>query len=192
MITIPLVFLGTGLMTYAVYFGLKLIGIILDQKSKRRWYVALALILFFLLGYGVYLFLLYNSLSAGSIENQLISTILFFGALFVTIILRLCYDLISGVNVNFNEIRQSNEVLIQKSNMLKEKDSELVTSKHDLELAKEALEKKNKELEKALEDFYTMRVGVHEDLRAGKFDEENARIKAKLDELRIFVPEADK
>ena len=49
---------------------------------------------------------------------------------------------------------------------------------------KKELEKKNKELENTLDDFYTMRIGIQKDLELGRIEEENEKIKRRLDNLK--------
>ncbi len=48
-----------------------------------------------------------------------------------------------------------------------------------------ALQKTNKELEKTLEDFYTVRIGMYEDMEKGEMEKKNKEIKDRLDELKI-------
>ncbi len=54
----------------------------------------------------------------------------------------------------------------------------------ELEEIKKELEKKNKELESTLDDFYTMRIGIQKDLELGRIEEENEKIKRRLDNLK--------
>lgn len=46
------------------------------------------------------------------------------------------------------------------------------------------MSKKNKELEDTLEEFYTLRIGMANDLKKGQIDEENKKIKERLDKLK--------
>ena len=168
---------GILFMGYAVYSGRKLLESIRDPTKKETWYVLFLLIILFLIGYVFFLYLLFTSINPTDASTQLVSAILFFGSLFVVIVLSVNYSLVGSLNENAQRLSESNEALTKNIDQLRQKDTSLVE-------AKEKLERKNEELEKVLEDFYTMRIGMTKDLEAGKLEEENKRIKERLEQLK--------
>ena len=172
-----LVGFGILIMAYAVSSGSKLLSVIDDIHSRRPWYILFLLIIFFLLGYILYFYLLFTSVPSSDLSAQLISAIFFFGALFVVIVLSVNYSLVRTLNEKATKIQETNTVLVHNSDVVQKKDLEL-------EEAKKALERKNSELEKVLEHFYTLRIGMERDMKSGKVEEENRKIKAELDNLK--------
>lgn len=61
---------------------------------------------------------------------------------------------------------------------------DLVITSGEVEIKNKEIELKNKELEETLTDFYTMRMGMQKDMDLGKVDEENKKIKSRLDKLK--------
>jgi hypothetical protein len=177
---LPKVFVGFGilLMVYAVYSVRKLLSVVREADNRRPWYILFPLIIFFLFGYLFYFYLLFTSISPSDMSAQLISAIFFFGAVFVVIVLSVNYALIGGLNEKAAKIQETNTALLRNTEIVQKKDNEL-------EEAKITLERKNKELERALEDFYTLRLSMQRDMDEGKLQEENRKIKEKLDELKI-------
>lgn len=156
---------------------LKIIKINTIKKLQWQWYVMICFILFFLLAYIAYLFLS-TDYQYISINSLLIVFILFFGSVFVIGVLLISYQLIESLTHVALDNIQSNMKLSENTHSLEEKQKEL-------EQTKELLEKKNKELENTLEEFYTLRIGVQNDIKSGNIDEENKKIKEKIDALRV-------
>lgn len=51
-------------------------------------------------------------------------------------------------------------------------------------MAEQKLKQANVELEKTLDDFYTVRLGLQKDLELNRVEEENKKIKAKIDNIK--------
>ncbi len=83
-------------------------------------------------------------------------------------------DEITLLQKNINKALEALEEAVVKS-----KKSEKELSERSIEL-----EKSKTELENTLEDFYTMRMGMQEQLEKGTIEEENKKIKKRLDELK--------
>ena len=175
-----LVGLGIVLMVYAVVLCRRLIQAVTDRKLRPPWYVLLFLICFFLAGYTSFLFFMFTSAMDLGMTGPLIGSILFLGAVFVVLVLAVGYVLVTSVNRHVLELDDKNRVLTNMTVELRE-------GKEELEKAKKEQEEKNKEMEAVLEDFYTLRIGVGRDVEAGKFEEENKRIKERLDKLKQAV-----
>jgi nitrogen fixation/metabolism regulation signal transduction histidine kinase len=67
---------------------------------------------------------------------------------------------------------------------LKKSRDDLLKANKELENSKKELEMKNKELDQTLEDFYTVRLNMQKDMELGRVEEENKKIKQRLDRLR--------
>jgi hypothetical protein len=143
-------------------------------KSGNLLYV---LVLFFLLGYISYFIFLLYSHNGEDRHHILIAIIFFFGAVFVNLIFR----------VNLKLIRQVEDSEKKKTKViddLREEHQDLVKHKEELEKIKKDLKEKNKELEATMEDFYTMRLPVSEQVKRGKFEKENEKIRKKIDDFK--------
>jgi nitrate/nitrite-specific signal transduction histidine kinase len=79
------------------------------------------------------------------------------------------------------ELQKAKDELDKK---VEERTNNLKNTTDDLKKTKQELENKNKELEETLEDFYTMRIGMQKDLKLGRVEEENKKIKKRLDKLK--------
>ena len=176
MINAALIISGVVLMVISVIQCVRLIQINTVKKLQWAWYLALLLIVFFLVGYIAYFFLSTNSPNL-PISSLLICLILFFGAIFVITILSISYGLFHALIERSKEIDQTNTTLMKNA-------SELENKQKELEKAQLLLDEKNKELEKTLDDFYTMRISLQKDMEAGKVAEENNKIKERLDAVK--------
>jgi hypothetical protein len=177
MIPLISVFFGIVLMVGSVFLCIRVLGVVGKYSSKTPWYILLTLICFFLAGYVVYLFLLITQHMELGLIGYLLAAILFFGAVFVVCVLLLNDQLIRKLNNHAKEILEKNKTLQMTSD-------ELSLRKNELEKIKLTLEKKNIDLEEALEDFYTMRIGVMKDMEAGTVTEENNKIREKIDAIK--------
>jgi ABC-type transport system involved in multi-copper enzyme maturation permease subunit len=177
MISRILVGFGILLMLFAVYSVNKLISIIQDQDKRTPWFILFLLIMFFLLGYVGYFYMLFTSINPSDTSSLLISSIFFFGAIFVIVVLSVNNSLIKGLNNKTETLENTNTTLKQQSEILQNKDKELEESRGKLV-------RKNEELEKVLEDFYTLRIGMTRDMNDGKVEEENKMIKERLEKLK--------
>lgn len=147
------------------------------KNLQALLYLMLCLIIFFLLGYTAYYFLSTNYPDI-PVSSLLISLILFFGAIFVIGILSISYQLIKILTRRTEELNSMNIALTENTNTLKGKHEELIKTR-------KLLEQKNTELEKTLEDFYTLRIGMQKDIEDNAVKEENKKIKARLENLKI-------
>lgn len=85
---------------------------------------------------------------------------------------------ISGLAKSFNAMRQS---LIDYKRKKEEVEKSL---EEQVEERTQELNVRNKELEKTLDDFYTVRMGMLDDIEKGELKKENEKIKKRLDDLR--------
>lgn len=79
-------------------------------------------------------------------------------------------------------LKKSKEILEKYNKELEEK----------VKKKTEELEEKNKELEETLDDFYTLRIGMQRDTESGKLEEENKKIKKRLDRVKKSKEEEEK
>jgi hypothetical protein len=170
-----LISFGIVIMVFAVIECIRLININIIEKLHWQWYIALTLIIFFLIGYIAYFFLLTTSGNA-PISSMLVSFIFFFGAIFVITILTISYQLIKALTKKTTEISLKNITLEENS-------GHLVQQTKQLEETQQSLKDKNSELKKTLEDFYTLRIDMGKAKQSETIDEENRKIKEKLDSL---------
>jgi hypothetical protein len=172
-----LIITGIALMILSVFRCIKLIKVNVVKNLQGTLYLMLCLIIFFLLGYTSYLFLDTNYPDI-PVSSLLICLILFFGAIFVVGILSISYQLIKILTQRTEELNQINKTLTGNTNTLKTRQEELVKTR-------EMLEQRNSELEETLDDFYTMRISVQKEIESNKIEEENKKIKERLDNLKI-------
>ena len=135
------------------------------------------LIYLFILGYVVFLWRLIITIASHNVTELLVSGIFFFGALFVVIVLRVNYKLILKLTENSLRLGELNTVLENKNKELSHKTEELKKSE-------EKYIKRSKELDETLENFYTMRIGLQKQIDKDTIEEENRKIKERLDEAR--------
>ena len=176
MINSLLIIAGILLLVFAIIQCVKLIKINTIQYLQWSWYLMLCLIIFFLVGYISYYFL--NIYSSNiPVSSLLISSILFFGAIFVIGVLSISYKLVKALTQKNTEMQKMNKALSEKS-------EKLIHKQEELDKTQKLLLEKNTELENTLEDFYTMRLGIQEDMKLGRIEEENKKIKERLDKLK--------
>lgn len=177
MLSVLFVVLGILFLIFALSLGTRLIRKIEDKKVKRMWFVLILLVCFFLLGYVGYLVILFEAPKNLSTESVLISTIFFFGAIFVLGVFENALLLVRTVQQKSQSVEEINKKLQIQSDELQANEAELVKTKV-------LLEKRNAELEKTLDDFYTIRLGMAREMSEGKLTEENERIKMRLQEIK--------
>jgi len=166
---------GILLMTYSVLLWKKLFAEIKSRKARSPWQIILVLICFFLFGYIGYFFI--QLLDITELTGILVGFIFFLGALFVMLILMLNYQSAATLNANMRKLKNINSEIGAANRELAAKDEEM-------KKLKDQLEKRNSELVEMMDDFYTMRVGLQEEMEAGIIEEENKKIKKRLDSLR--------
>lgn len=111
---------------------------------------------------------------------------------FLTIFLPLLFLISIGFIILFKmELKRRTKDLIKEikereyaENNLKKNKSTLLKLNKELIEAKSDLKKKNDELRKTMDDFYTIRVRMAKDIEKGKLEEENKKIKEKLDKFK--------
>ena len=67
---------------------------------------------------------------------------------------------------------------------LENKNQELSRRAEELKLSENKYKERSQELDKTLESFYTLRLGMERDLKKNVLEEENKKIKERLDKLR--------
>ncbi len=169
------VIIGILLMIYAIWLWKKLYSEIRDSKARRLWLIILALICFFLFGYIIYF--LIRLLDYDAISDILVGFIMLFGAMFVVLILKLNFRstvmLNSYVRKLEGETKRTNEI----NDRLKKNEKELKGLKNEIE-------QRNIELLETMDDFYTMRISLQEEMKTGTIEKENIKIKKRLDSLK--------
>jgi hypothetical protein len=170
--------MGIGLLCYGAYAAY------LIQKQARRikissghWAVSL-LIYFFIIGYFVFLIHLISVGVALQTSDLLVGAVFLFGALFVVVTLGINRRFATNIIKTSEDTNRANIQLEALNKNLQEKTLALGKSE-------EALQKKNKELEATMEDFYTMRIAMLDKLKRGEVEEENRRIKERLDKMKM-------
>jgi hypothetical protein len=177
MITRILLILGISLLVYSLLLCYKTISILHKKNTAHGWLPVFFLIGLFLAGYVFYLVSLGTSTQADFTDRFLIPSILFFGSVFVVIVLKINGRLIENLEDDSKKLEDINRELSTKN-------SENINSKIELEKTKTNLEKKNKELLNTLEDFYMLRIGVERDIEKKTFHKENMKIKKKINALK--------
>jgi hypothetical protein len=178
MLNIILVSLGIVLMFYSIFLSRNLISVIKESSLRRTWNFSFALIVFFLIGYIVYFYIKLNPALHNLIFSEmLISSILFFGAVFVVVILIANSKVVKKLN-------NDAELLEVKNKNLKNRTVGTERANSELKKAQDDLERKNQELESTLDDLYTLRIKMENDLSSGKTRSENRKIKKRLDALK--------
>lgn len=176
MIAILMLIVGIILMIYSISLSIKLI-LLLSKELKPRVWTLFSLICFFLIGYIGYFYFFYNSLNEIDLKDILINSILFFGSVFVVLVLHNDLKIVKSLNSRTEKEKNLNKDLSDKTEELKK-------NKYELEKAKKELEKKNKELEAALEDFYMLRVQMSPNFEYGDIKKENEKIKERIEQLK--------
>lgn len=82
--------LGIVLFLYSAWVGLKIIKLLPEQsKTKKNWYVAVVLILMFLLGYIVNIIAILGAMA--ELQKFMVPVVYVFGAIFVLIMTTLSF-----------------------------------------------------------------------------------------------------
>jgi hypothetical protein len=176
MINLILVFCGAILLIYSAIKGHALNGKINTKIVKKSYAFILFLIYLFILGY-VLFFVKLLSITSSSAEDLLVSIIFFFGALFVLIVLRVNQKLLLNIT-------EASEQLEKLNTELENKNKELRKEKDNLLISEEKYKKRSIELSDTLDDFYTMRIVLQEQMDKGTAEAENEKIKDRLDKLK--------
>ena len=129
----------------------------------------LALMYFFLFGYLAFFYALAVSATNSLMTEIGVGAILCFGAVFVVLVLGTSGDILRRFSENAKKLKEVNATLEEQAGRVAS--------------TQKALEEKNAELRKTLDDFYTLRMGMQRDLEAGTVDQENKKLKARLDTL---------
>lgn len=169
MIAIGLVLVGVIFLLYAaVICHSLLVQISLYQKNNSNK-IILGFIYFFILGYLAFIAQLVT-LETHGLSELIVSAIFFFGALFVVVVIKVIAKLMLGLIENNSKLEHFNIELKSKNDELKQSEDKYVA--------------RSKELEATLEDFYTLRIGMEKQLEKGVVEEENIKIKSRLDALK--------
>lgn len=137
---------------------------------KKPCSFILILIYIFIFGYIIFLRRLMITAEAHGINEVLVSIIFFFGAVFVVLVLKANHKLIQDLTKKSLHLMKLNKELKDKTNALKK--------------SKEKHKKRSQELEETLDDFYTIRIGIQEQMKEGIFEEENRKIKKRLEKIK--------
>lgn len=179
MFNLILVSCGAILLIYSAALQYKLnINIKKSAVKKPRSYPLISVLIYlFVLGYIAFLVRLVTTLTLHGFNEILVSVIFFFGAFFVAIVLKINQKLIISLTENTSRLDKLNVELENKNKELQFKTGALKTSE-------EKFKKRSKELEETLEDFYTIRLSMEEQIRKGTIEEENKKIKERLDKIK--------
>src|SRR3989339_7289 len=176
MFNMILVSAGAIILFYSTWLCYKLNNSVKNNTAANHYWVLLALICLFIFGYlAFFARLIYSPVH--TTNELLVSVIFFFGAIFVVTVLkinnRLIYDL----------MRKSADLKKLNSDM-ENKNRELRNQTEELKSSKQKYKERSMELDKTLEDFYTLRLGMARDIKEKILEEENKKIKERLDKLR--------
>ena len=177
MINESLIAIGIILMAYSIVVSGTITSTMDSDGIRKYWKMLTVLMVFFLFGYIAFLFALLFPEIGFTLSNSLVSVIFMFGAGFVLLVMKLSDRMIGSSLSDNQKLKEMNISLKEKTRQLNEK-------KREVDRQKKELGKKNRELEKTLEEFYTLRLGLARDLRAGKVEKENRIIRRKLDNLK--------
>jgi hypothetical protein len=163
---------GIILLAISLFFIFNTIKYIKSKLFKKSYYVLIILVIFFIFGY---IYCLINSIFKEfslSYSCIFLSSILLFGSVFVILISVFNYCLIKELNIHNEKISKSNMILKNLIIKLKKNKSKIEKFDKDLKL-------KNSNLIKTLEEFYTLRLSMHnQELK------ENNNIKKKIEDLK--------
>jgi len=162
---------GIGFLIYAVTLFRRLNEKIRPETRETKLDLILVLIYLFIVGYGVHLIYFLWMSSTANVHDLLICSIFFFGAIFV----------VTSLNENFKLIYK----LAEKSSRLEDLNKELHLKTEELSKSEDGMKKRSAELENTLEDFYTMRLGMEDQVKRGVLAEENKKMKDRLDALKM-------
>lgn len=164
-----LTFVGIALLVHSITLAQKL-SKINKKVDQISFSLVLILIYLFIIGYLIHLVdLIYNS-AHHDLHDLIICLVFFFGGIFVIVSLKENYKLVLKLE--------------EKSDRLETINKELQVKAEALSVSEEKFKKRSEELEKTLDDFYTMRLGMEDQVRRGVLEEENKKIRLKLDELK--------
>ncbi|MBU1167567.1 hypothetical protein KKC60_04135 [Patescibacteria group bacterium] len=177
MINLLLVSCGVLLMVYSIVLCQNINTKIGKKELNKERLPILILICLFILGYVAFLSRLIITLNSHGINELLVSAIFFFGAMFVVIVLKVNNKLITKLINNSLRVDKVNKELQRKNKELSHKTDAL-------KISEEKYKARSKELDETLEDFYTIRLGVQEQIEKETIEEENKKVKDRLDEIR--------
>ncbi len=158
---------GAALLIYSIYLCRKITPLIEWPYLRKPWRLLSSVMIIAFIGYVLYLWCWtpYTYIK----EDLLLSSILFFWAVFAMIAVRAGYSLVDGLKTIRVDINLSRHAL---------------ESDHDsVERMKGELEIKNEELEKILAELYALRNAMEKN-KSGKSMVENRRMAKILTELR--------
>jgi len=135
------------------------------------------LIYFFLIGYIAFLINIFRNISSQGMTEFLVSIIFFFGAIFVVIILKINCKLIIYLSEKSIDLQKLNK-------NLKSKNYDLIQKSKALIISEKKYKDQTEELETMLDDFYTIRLGMEEQVKKDVLEEENKKIKEKIKQLK--------
>ncbi len=168
-----LLIIGIILLLIAYLYSIKLNKLVPEEfRSSSVW--SNLLILFFILAYVAYFIgeitQLFNfKLDMDSTMN-LLNWILFFGSIFVAVIILEKVHIVTKLNKSLKKSEEQN--------------TELNQEKLDLEKTHKELDEKNKLLHEKMDDFYCLRVGMVDKTENKKIKAENKRLKKTIDKLK--------
>lgn len=92
---------------------------------RKPWLIAHYLVIFFILGYLIYLYLVISALVKINLATYLVSFIFFFGAVFVNLVLKIANELTKKLNQQADELARINQVLMNENTTLKDAQNQL-------------------------------------------------------------------
>lgn len=153
---------------------------------KIRYYsiILFALIIFFILGYILFLLTFYFPQWKFLPSETIVSVVFFLGALFVVIVLKIGKIETEIITASLSKLKQSNKEISMEEKVVVKDKIKLERLEKQLEHKNAELNKKNKELATALDDFYTLRLSLENSVKAKEIEKENKEIKSRIDRLK--------
>lgn len=149
----------------------------LDREIFRKPCLVIKILVYlFVFGYITFLMYLIRDINSQSPNELLVSVIFFFGAVFVVIVLKINNQLLSSLVEKSVNLQKLNEDL-------KIRNQDLIQKSKALIISEKKYKDQTNELEKTLDDFYTMRLGMEKQMKEGTLEEENKKIKDRIDTL---------
>ena len=142
MIYTLLVAAGILLLGYSLLTCRRIIDIVQTKGESRGWKFIFVLVCFFILGYAG--FVAEHLMGRTTSNDDLISLVFFFGAVFVVFTLKYTLNVIMLLTLANKELHGENMILKKHRSSLRRKDS--------------SLESRNRELQETIDELYSMDV----------------------------------
>lgn len=154
----------------------------IDYKSGNwlNYNTIFLFIHFFIFGYaGFTIQLIYDEITQNNFDfniGALVTSILFFGAIFIVVVLKINQNLLFYLEKTKNHLKDAN-IQLEKSY------EELGDEAEKVKEYQKYIKQKNHDLEKAINDFYSLRVEMQEKADNKDINTENEIIKKRIDDM---------